>query len=79
MADHRFFHPYVYDAAYTDTPRSIGSLMGVTVPVNVAHVDIWATKGKIVWRNKGSGKFHEMEWPADGDVMPVIVAMRISC
>lgn len=52
--------------------------MGERVPCNVRHVDVWEKKGKITWRTK-SGGYHEMDWPADGDVMPVIIAMRISC
>jgi len=77
MADHRFFHPYVYDAAYTDTPRSIGTLMDVPVPTNIAHLNVWPGNGKVQWRTR-SGKHHEMDWPPDGDIMPIIVAMRMS-
>jgi hypothetical protein len=72
MADHRFFSPS------SDPNKPIGTLLGVPVPVNVTIVDIWHPTGNIVWFTR-TGKRHEMEWPADGDVMPIIVAMRLSC
>jgi len=77
MADHRFFEPYVYIAGRNEN-RSIGKLMDVPVPVNVAHLNVWTGHGKIEWRTRTGGR-HEMEWPADGDIMPIIVAMRMSC
>jgi hypothetical protein len=77
MADHRFFLPA---GAFSQRKpsESIGSLMGVTVPIHVLSIDVWDCAGKIVWHTR-NGKRHEMEWPADGDVMPIIVAMRMSC
>lgn len=74
MSDHRFFRPY-----YTKSvDLSIGELMGVRVPSNVAHLNIWPGNGKIEWRTR-NGKRHEMKWPPDGDITPIIVAMRMSC
>jgi hypothetical protein len=52
--------------------------MGIEVPVNVRLVNVWGLENKVIWRNR-DGSEHEMEWPADGDVTPIIVAMRMSC
>jgi len=72
VSDHRFIDPFAYDPAI----KSIGKLMGETVPSNVLRIDIWDQPGKIVWFTRGGR--HEMDFPHD-DIMPVIVAMRMSC
>ena len=73
MADRRYFTPYSYKPG-----ACIGSLLNVPVPVNVSHVDVWSGDGVIRWTTR-SGNDHEMKWPDDGDIMPVIIAMRMSC
>jgi hypothetical protein len=72
MADRRLFWPFAYPN------ESIGKLAGETVPSNVAHIDLWSAQGKVEWRTR-NGNYHQMNWPADNDVMPIIVAMRMSC
>jgi len=73
-------HPlYLFSHVSLDRP-SIGLLYGQKVPVGVISVDIGGSnsgKPTIIWRTD-TGGIHSMVVPDEG-IIPVVVAMRLSC